>query len=117
MQYYGLPVVSMRAAVHRLMSVGIDGFKVTRSSMLLHGWGAPAAQSNAACFVAVLQRKEMRCQQQQGALSLPILAPSPSPRRRSTRRRPTSCRNFGNTSQVVPQADRTQRASYLYYDW
>lgn len=51
MQYYDLPVVSMRAAVHRLMSVGIDGFKVTRSSMLLLRRLTPAAQRSAACLL------------------------------------------------------------------
>ena len=31
-QYYDIPVISLRAAAWRLMSAGIEGYKVTRTS-------------------------------------------------------------------------------------
>lgn len=34
-QYYDIPVVSLRAAAWRLMSAGIEGYKVTRTPLVV----------------------------------------------------------------------------------
>ena len=126
LQYYDMPVVSLRAAAWHLMSAGIEGFKVRPLGGIALCAGCCEVHDTGICSGGRSQSQSVRmldctCQHPSNICHstcqhLPLCLPATYSQVDKVLAQPN--RNFGNTSHVVPLANvTTERGLYFYYDW